>query len=231
MSISATGVAKYNFKCDIEDVLNGSLNSHKSTNSGIYALCIDLIEDYANGKNPIASMPSNRFLPTKTEMACMVSVLNSYFVEGADIQNKNYDIYLLNENKNNCKTLRDMTLIVNENNLAKELRYNDIIPIYPFKVIVMPDNSVDSTIYSKTSGYVFLFAYPEYQFTSGSAYMRYFVINCNGGDNTILCSTNKLAFKIKQPKLMTQEQSYQDNAVKFIDRNVFEALTSMLKSK
>ena len=101
------------------DVKEHFLNYHKFCTDGMYGIALTAIEDF--GEKYIAYTSGNRFLPTKTEMACMIHLINmqltgqSKTVKGSDLEEA-----LLAMNVN-CKDLRDLTLIINLNNLARQI--------------------------------------------------------------------------------------------------------------
>lgn len=211
--VTSLGYLRYNLEWQSEDIIYNALNYHKYKRKGIYALSVVFSEDYGNGKLPIMTVPSNRFIPTKTEMACMVNVLNSIFLGNVDDAERIGIKHSSELKDKNCDTLKQLILLINENNIEDGLTFEKIKEIYPYDFMITNDKFIDSITYSKNKKYVYLYAYPLFEVNL--TYFRYHIINCSDLSGIIICTLNPFDFLFKK-NYWNQEDSYADNDAKII---------------
>ena len=211
------------------DVKKHYLNYHKFSQGGSYdlfgsyGLAITLIEDF--GEKYIGYAPSNRFLPTKTEMACMIHTINMQLSGLKEaVMFRNIEDALLAANVN-CKDLRDLTLLINVNNLAPELSIQKVKSLYPYDVEILDDSKIDEIIYSKKAGYVYFFPIPVYAISN--VYLSYSTLNTNSLEGIGVCSLNAFDFKVKN--VITGPAPFEDGFAKLIDEKALVALIDLLK--
>lgn len=205
------------------DVKQHKLNYHKFSLAGSYGLAITLIEDF--GEKYIGYAPSNRFLPTKTEMACMIHTINMQLSGLKEaVMYRNMEDALLAANVN-CKDLRDLTLLINVNNLASELSIQKVKSLYPYDVEILDDSKIDEIIYSKKEGYVYLF--PISVYAINNPYLSYSTLNTNSIEGIGVCTLNAFDFKVKN--VITGPAPFEDGFAKLIDEKALMALIGLLK--
>lgn len=132
-----------------------------------YLLQLSYLDEY--GDKLIASAECNMYLPTKTEMAWMVNKLkllqNDYALGFSGITK-----FANDQESNSLRNLKEMTLIVNVNNLDSTFSIDEIKKLYPYQISILDDKAIDELIYSKKEGYALLFGYPIFA-SAGQSYL------------------------------------------------------------
>jgi len=215
-SISYSGSTAHDIDWSDDLIKASMVDYHKYTQFGTIALAVALIEDY--GERTITSMPSNRYLPTKTEMACMVYTMNSILlgeIGPPQITLKDID--------KNCPGLKTKTLLINKSNLSDQLSEEKLKSIYPYGLRVLDDKEIDELVFSKTPGIAYLYAYPIYLFNTGYQYMVYMTINFGETKYTQGCLVNPLDFMINKADMYDQYDA------KIVNENAISAIVNSIK--
>lgn len=216
LDISGTNTT-FGLKWTPDLIEDGIIKYHTYSRVGIDALCITFIEDY--GVTPLTYMPSNRFLPTKTEMACMIHTMNSFFSGELPSQQKMKPKEVNEILSGNCPDLKNFTILFNKHNLTADLTSEKIKSLYPYPFLILDDTEIDSIVYSKIEGYVYFYAYPTYLSAADQSYMTYLTVNCNEVGKHGACLLNPFDFKLKK------NLSSIENDAKIIDEKAILALS------
>ena len=183
-----------------EDLLEqGLINYHYFQPGSQYALQLSFIEDY--GGKIIASAESNRILPTKTEMASLIIKMAGF---DNDVATGLSGLYEKNNKKSEypvCQQLKEITLIINSNDLSPELTITKIQEIYPYKFEVLNDNEIEKLFSSKSTGYIYIFGSPIY--ASGGTINLYTFIDIGKSEKLSNCHIDPIR-NMNNYKLLSQ---------------------------
>lgn len=224
VSVTSGGYQSYNHGWSDSWFNEDLVQYHKITLGGFYGLGVTLIEDY--GEKSITIVPSNRILPTKSEMACMIFMLNNAFIRQVEQTSNNLEDNLAIANAK-CKDLKELTLLINIYNISTDLTVDEITHMYPFQIEILEDSLIDEIIYSKKPGFVYFYTYPQYLYSSSQTLLTYQTINTNDIDGSGSCFLNPFDFKIKT--VFLGEVPCEDNYAKLITKEVMESLILNLK--
>ncbi len=153
------------------DLKEGDIKSQKADWSSSTYIRIDLIENIKNTKKlPIIEIGLPHVFPQKSDLTFGLQYC-AWYMENRLKDAKAKDMRDMAEE--NAKLLKEMTVVIRESDLDKDLTKNDIKALYKFPFELVSDAQYDSIILAKTVGKPYLIISPQFTSVNGTYTVLY----------------------------------------------------------